>query len=290
MKKLQSTDSKIIQALVLYKAGKQVKDICKELHLDSQILNKFAREAGIKRDHAEAVRKGTSYATIKDDALDILTSDALYWIGFLYADGHIEKTPRTRISITLSEKDKDHLKKFNQFIASGTLDIRDVTGKSRKKNPAPGQKNFDYKYFRIAFSSRKIYDRLTELGFTSNKTLALVPIEILKWSRDFWRGVVDGDGWVYESNTKRSDDKYKYPVIGVSGTEDTNKEFLNFVKLNNINHHSNYRKDKKANVWTIDIQGSIAKAILNLLYKDSTIYLDRKYQKYLELCNQEQLT
>ena len=108
MKKLESTDLKVIQALVLYKTGKKVKDICKDLHLDSQILNRNSKELGIKREHGESVRAGKSDSVVRHDAIDILTSEALYWIGFLYADGHIEKD-RPRIRLVLSNIDRTHL-------------------------------------------------------------------------------------------------------------------------------------------------------------------------------------
>src|ERR1700760_688444 len=96
---IKITDERITQAIVLYKSGKAVKPICKELHLDDSVLRKFLDELCIRRTRGEAIRGCKSVGKVNDGALDILTPDALYWIGFLYADGHIPKD-RPRNSLT----------------------------------------------------------------------------------------------------------------------------------------------------------------------------------------------
>jgi hypothetical protein len=98
-------------------------------------------------------------------------------------------------------------------------------------------------------------------------------------SRDFWRGVVDGDGWLCETK-----DKYKYQVIGLSSTESTLLIFLKYIKLNNIVTETKPNKDKRHDVWGIDVRADPAKKIINLLYKNSSVYLDRKYKIYQSWC------
>ncbi len=49
------------------------------------------------------------------------TNEAYYWMGFLLADGSF-KNNKTRIVLNLGSKDKDHLKKFAEFISyTGSL-------------------------------------------------------------------------------------------------------------------------------------------------------------------------
>lgn len=280
---IQITNPRIQNAIVLYKSGKTLNSICKELHLDGTTLRRFLIQEGILRSRGEAIRNGKTEGRVKDDAFDVLTSECLYWIGFLYADGHIEKD-RPKISLTLSEKDKHHLEKFNQFISNGTLAINDVTQDS-PKNYARGQVNFEGKYWRITFSSKQIYNRLKEFGFTHLKTYSIVPKEYLAYSRDFWRGCIDGDGWVCTTGDKRANGKYDYAEIGLSGTQETCLYFLHYIENINIKTDAQPRKRKDANVYQIDIHNVPAKKVLDLLYKDATIYLDRKYQKYLEIIN-----
>lgn len=279
MKKIESTDPRIQKAIVLYKSGKTIKSICSELHLDGSVVRRFLIDDGPLRTRAEAIRNGKSNAKIHDNILDKLTPDSLYWIGFLYADGHIEKEPRKRITLTISNKDETHLKKYCKFFGEG-LQIRDVTDSNAK---APGQINFDGKYLRVGFSSKGIYDRLLNLGFTNNKTLNLIPDNELKNSRDFWRGVIDGDGHVCTTGATKANGKYDYACVGLSGTEDTLIGFLKFVKDNEIETEVSPYKDKRRNVWKLDIHNTRALKILDLLYKDSITYLERKYQKYQEI-------
>lgn len=282
MKKLESTDPRIQQALVLYKSGTGIRALCDQFHIDGSVLRRFITEAGLLRTKSEAVRSAKSNAKINDRVLEILTPEALYWIGFLYADGHIEKEPRARISLTLAEIDRGHLEKYGKFFGEG-LEIRDVTNKNSK---APGQINFDGKHLRVAFSSKSIYSKLMQLGLTHKKTLNLIPIESLKNSKDFWRGVVDGDGWICQTGDMRAEGKYNYACIGLSGTQDTLIGFLDFIKRSGITTDAHPRKDSRSNVWKTDIHGTGAKAIMTLLYKDATVYLDRKYEKYQELMNE----
>lgn len=274
----------ISEAIKMYQSGIAIRPICKQLHVDGTTLRNLLIQEGLLRTRAEAVRGGKSDAVIKDNILDLLTPEVLYWIGFIYADGNMEKPPRCRISVTLAEKDKSHVEKFANFFGTD-IPIKEVTEKDKRNHPAPGQKNFDYKYFRASFSSQKIYNKLLEFGLTHRKTYNLIPHEVLKNSRDFFRGVVDGDGWACFSNEKRYGGKYDTGEIGLSGTKDTLISFLEFVKLSGIVTATTPYKDKRANVWKMSIHSKPAQLILNLLYKGSTVYLNRKYEKYLQIVN-----
>jgi hypothetical protein len=242
---------------------------------------------GILRTKGEAQRLCMGIKYVKSDAFDILTPESLYWIGFLYADGSIEKKAPT-VGVALAEVDKGHLEKFNQFLG-GQLNITDCTPKKENRG-LKGQITFGGKMFRVKVADTQLYNRLKDLGFTSNKTYSITPHDLLKYSRDFWRGVVDGDGWVGLSHSKgANNDKpdakvYYYPKVGLSGNNSTIDEFLNFIKISGITCASNTKKAPRENeLYSMDSTGKPAMQIMNLLYKDATVYLDRKYQKYLEL-------
>lgn len=51
------------------------------------------------------------------------TNEAFYWIGFILADGHIEKSKR--LTINLSTKDLEHLKKLALFLNTKTWSIKE---------------------------------------------------------------------------------------------------------------------------------------------------------------------
>lgn len=253
MKRLDKNDERVQQAIVLYKSGKAIRPICSELKMDGEALRRVLKDLGILRTREKSAQIAKSGKSVNDDAFDILTPETCYWIGFIYADGHIEKS-RPRITVTLTEEDLPHLRKLANFVG---CDIRQITGG----------------YYRIAFSSQKIYDRFLQLGFTNRKTWDITPHESLKYSRDFWRGVVDGDGWIYNK---------KQIALGLCGHENTIKEFLSFLNINGVDTKSNpYKVKKRDFLWSCDLHSKKAISAANLLYKDATVYLDRKYQTYL---------
>lgn len=267
-KKLQITDFRVKRAIVLYKSGKAIKPICKQLHMDGQTLRKLLIVGGILRTRGEAVRGGKSNAVVNDAVLDIFTSEALYWIGFLYADGHIEKD-RPRVALTLSEVDKHHLRKFGEFFGENLV-IRKAEGRVMKNNGYVSNPTF-----RVAFSSKKIYQKLVDMGFTHRKTYEIIPNDVLINSRDFWRGVVDGDGWVING---------KVIGVGLSGSELTIKEFLYFIRKSGIETATSPLKSTRSDhLWSCELHSHKAVSVLKLLYENATVHLDRKYQKYLEI-------
>lgn len=269
-KKPHITDFRSRRAIVLYKSGKTTKFICQTLKMDYATLKGFLVECNLSRTRNEAVRSGKSKAIINDNALDILTPEALYWIGFIYADGHLARN-RPRIVLGLSEIDKNHVEKFLNFFGAGIKSFE-----SEKE----GVMRMGYKCnasWRGQFSSQRIYDRFKELGIMPGKTYDLTPHELLMNSRDFWRGVVDGDGSVSNGNTID---------ISLSGHENTIKGFLDFINRSGIiTFNSGYKSKKSDHLWSCSLHSNIAKDILYLLYENATVYLDRKYEKYIEIKN-----
>lgn len=268
----------------LYLSGKAIMTIAKEMDTDKGTLRREIMGMGILRTKGEAQRICMGISYVKSDAFNILTSEAMYWIGMLYADGFIEsKTPV--LGLALSETDKNHLQKFCQFLG-GEVKITEITPKKEKWS-LKGQKENSSKMFRVKVADRQLYDRLKQLGFTANKTYDIVPHELLRNSRDFWRGCVDGDGWVCKHTVNIEKNSYLYCKIGLCGNETTVREFLRFIKLNGIECSSSVKKAKRENsLYSMDSTAGPAKQILNLLYKDSTVYLQRKYNKYLEMISE----
>lgn len=278
------TDLRVQRALVLYKTGKGIKAIRDELHLDENVIKRFLKEEGLLLTASESVRRAKSTALIKDDALDVLTPEALYWIGFIYADGHLAKD-RPRIVVGLAEVDKTHVQKFVDFFGVGIKIFQsDVAGKD-----CLGYKSSAS--WRGQFSSRRIYDRLISLGIEPGKTykLTIIP-DVLKYSRDFWRGVIDGDGSIYINNhkiqnVKGEDVHYPKLCLGLCGNETTINSFLEYVISLGIQVNATIKKSKKSKILyeTSLSANELTTNTLEILYKNAPVYLDRKYQKYLEV-------
>jgi len=106
-----------------------------------------------------------------------------YWIGLLATDGCVQK--KESIVIALSEKDKELLELFQEFLGGNVNITKD-------------SKNI----LRIAFRNKEILNYLIDIGIKPQKSLNLnlqTPL-----SFDMLRGIIDGDGSVHKSNNSIS--------------------------------------------------------------------------------------
>ena len=112
---------------------------------------------------------------------EIDTPEKAYWIGFITADGNISNNT---ITIKLNQQDAAHLSKFLQHIESSSS----ITFSTN---------NIGTNYAQIKIHSVCLSTALAKNGVGSNKTWTALP-----WSGPnelmchYWRGVVDGDGWI----------------------------------------------------------------------------------------------
>lgn len=252
---------KLDQVVILYNQGKSQNSIEKELGLTRKTIRTLLKSKDLKyRDKSE--QKFLDYGTELDEScFDTLTPEALYWIGLLHADGHIEKEEYS-IDLTLDNKDYQHLENFKKFLKS-----------NRKITPDKGECS------RVRINSRKIWDRLMELGFIHNKSYTAKPHPLLKGSRDFWRGEVDGDGGVYN---------YKYEQVTLCGTLETIFDFIIFCsKEANINDkYPSLNGEKK--LYQVHYYGEDCRKVLDLLYKGSEVHLNRKFEEYQQIITKNQ--
>ena len=208
-----------------------------------------------------------------DNIFDIInTEEKAYWLGFIFADGYINSSPLDKnksndyaFELTLGIKDLKHLEKFKKFIS---FDKKISLSDNRCK---------------IKISSKHLWKTLNSYGCTPRKSLTLrFPNENIFKNKDlirhFIRGYFDGDGCItYQDNL------HKYPELILLGT----KDFLtNISEYFNISNSHIYNTNKKLNnTYSLNIyKKSDIIRISNFLYNNSTIYLTRKYTKYLEIC------
>lgn len=199
------------------------------------------------------------------------TEQKAYWLGFLYADGFI--TAQHKIGIALCAKDILHIKKFRKDIeASHSIHVYEGHGYEGTKA-----------YARIIISSKKIVSDLKKLGCVEHKSLVLkfpnVKQVPQKYQLAFIRGYFDGDGSI------TSGGRYHPLRLKICGTW----EFLEGVRavLNTVISPDQIvaklekrKKDNKDNyMLTIGSTKRVLK-ILDALYADAIIFLDRKYCLY----------
>lgn len=204
------------------------------------------------------IKKNTKNILSQFTVID--TEEKAYWLGFLCADGSVS-TNEDKIELGLAEKDLDYLEKFKKFMNLPNKICYRASTKS----------------YRFSFRSQNLKADLIKLGCVPQKSLILqfpsfeqVPKHLI---RHFMRGYFDGDGWF--SNT------FKAFEVGILGTQDFVENYINLLGLNKINKIHN----TKTNTITKKYVSSAVEDVtiwLDFIYKDAKVYLNRKYEKYLD--------
>jgi len=198
------------------------------------------------------------------------TEAKAYWLGFLYADGYISKSPSNLMGVSLAEKDYAHLCKLQADLNATNPIIMYEPSSGYGKDP----------YVRFTVISDKMVKDLERHGITSNKTNVLqppttVPEDLI---HHFIRGYFDGDGgWSKTGKTIG----YKFTLTGT-------EEMVLWVaeKLDIIPRLYQRWPDRGVNNYTLEAQAKsdLAK-IIPYLYKDLTAsnFLARKFDLAMKI-------
>jgi hypothetical protein len=222
--------------------------------------------------------------TLDESYFEIIDKEEkAYFLGLLYADGCNYKNKF--FTISLAEKDKSILEKFNKELGSNRP-IKII--KMSLKN-----KNWQNQY-RLDVYNQKMTNDLFKLGLVPNKSSLLkfpskkqVPKHLL---RHFIRGYFDGDGYIGYRKTKQYKGTRNLTQVNMSIM--SNLSFSESLKKNifkelGIKVYLIQRYKEKLNVSRgIYLTGCKRNMIFfEWIYNDSTIFFDRKYDKYTEIKN-----
>ena len=255
-----------------YKNGETLNSIAQTYSVDLTAIDYILRKHKVpKRSNKANSRK---YTYDKEFFKNIDTEEKAYWLGFVYADGYIRANnngTNKMFGIALSIDDKEHLEKLKENL-NATYPINDYT-------PNPNSYS-NKKYSRFQIFGEEIYDSLLSHGVFPNKTFILEAPDIDSGlQRHFIRGYIDGDGCI--TNSK---DAFAVKIVGTEKLLDYIKDFIESNSVAKI--HKYYRRRKDSKVSTLELGGNIqVRKFLDLIYQDARIYLERKYEKYIELIN-----
>lgn len=239
-------DKRIIE---LFKAGKSIREISSELGIaDRMMISSIIKLSGATVDKRRYSIDETVFEAINSE-------HKAYWLGFLYADGCIRDG--YTVQLRLNDKDSGHIQKFKDFINYN----------------GPSLYDDNYNSCTVSITSKKMYDDLTKLGCFEKKTYRLVfPTEDIVPKQliyHFIRGFFDGDGHIGVDKSKT--ESVIFNVVGtlsmVSGIRDL------LLPNSNIS--------KSGNIYDLRCKGNVKSfKVLNTIYQDATIYLDRKFELY----------
>lgn len=251
--------------------GMSLTKIAKEFHVNRTYLRNYILDKGFE------IHNTHNESDIYSDIFEVIdTEEKAYWLGFLYADGSLHYNDGTKknkyiIEVALKKSDKGHLEKLKVF-----LNARNKISPRKKTNS-----------FRLMITNKKMYYDLIKQGCHPRKSWnmtfpneEIVPDDLLK---HFLRGYVDGDGWVGIEYISRKDGTIR--VCGRMSITCGDEQFiLDLVKRAGWPEMTLHR-DKRSSAKSMEWSSEKCFNILTFLYEDAHIYLDRKYEKYIELKN-----
>ena len=271
---IKSVPENVLEQIIAdYKNGKSMRQIEKDYNVTRQSVANFLERKEIK------TQKGNHHRTYYhnfDFFQNIDTEEKAYWLGFMFADGYIVnydgKYGEDKFGITLSTSDIDTLEKFKKSI-SATNPITDVSSNGRVLS-------------RILLSSQKTVDDLISHGCVKQKSLILqppigVPQELI---HHFIRGFFDGDGSIYYNKSAFERHKtWNAPSYSINIT--STKEMIEWI-IDTVGFGNIYNEKRREKTWYYQQSGNNkVKAFCDFIYKDATIFMERKYKLYQDLLN-----
>jgi hypothetical protein len=246
----------IAEMASLYRSGSTTPQLASRYKIKPQSISYHLKKQGVElRERPEARRKHT----LNEAAFDSLNEEGAYWIGFLMADGCVHKRngASPRISIALARCDIEHLEAFKMFLGAS--------------NPI----HIDGNCACFSVSSNKLSNSIARYGITPRKSLTAKVID-LEQSKDFWRGVIDGDGSLSDIQ-RYSDLKTKHRTqLSLLGSQALMEQFSLFVQS-----IANFKPKtfQLGNIFTVVIRGATAAQVVTALYADCSIALPRKLKR-----------
>lgn len=256
-----------------WKQGISICKLANEYHLSKSIIADRLRQAGysIENEHTKV-----KFNDIIFDSID--TEEKAYWLGFIYADGNINNHKTTKMSYTLiialKSTDYKHLEKFCNFINYSKNNIKIINKKLNEKQ---------YQQCRVEIHSKHLWKQLNNLGVIPNKSLILkFPKESIfsdkSLIKHFIRGYFDGDGCL--SFYKRVYDIIPHcSFVGTKSFIQNSKLHIPYDSVFRIRNYSQ-TKENYHDLYELVFNKENSGLFSDWLYKDATIYLDRKYNRY----------
>lgn len=263
---------------------RSIKRISAKYGINEKTLSRHLKARGV-----EIVKTGPSVNFNYRFFQNIDSEEKAYWLGFMYADGYVmAKTNGVGLGVAL--KDIDHLKKYN-------LALNYPKGLKVSETHQFGSKehaNKDGKTLymvRTIITNKWLKEDLIACGCVPNKSLILTfPSEdIFKESEQytkeqlilhFIRGYFDGDGTLGLYPHSRTNPTLEESLL-IVGT----KDFLEGVQKYLGKGYLMQKPNCNEATYRLGYSTSKAFNAAEKLYKNATVYLDRKYNKYLDFCH-----
>lgn len=239
----------------MYKELKSTSKMSDVMNCSKQTVIRLMDLYSIKRN----IKIGNKKHFFNESYFEVIdTEEKAYWLGFIMADGcvYIGTGNTKRLQINLKYDDVSHLNKFQKAIGSDYSIQR-----KRVSNSSVAI---------LKINSTKMCNDLVSLGVIERKSIICKFPKIDRdLERHFIRGYFDGDGHVALNICDRV--RKEFSIVG--GDE----MITSIGKKLNINKYS--KKNSKVKIIAATSKKDLI-YIHEYLYKDSTIYMNRKKKTY----------
>lgn len=221
---------------------------------------------------------------INENFFDIIdTEEKSYWLGFIWGDGYTQYRDKRgyTFKLELAKIDEEHLEKFKKSLKCDKKILRYYTKSSFGTFLSSRFSLYKRHFVQVLRDKYGIISRRSDFS----KIIENIPFHLHK---HLLRGLLDADGSItYRVIKHKKCNRLEWSIdlIGSDSVLDWYNDLL--IKNNltkSIYKRSVRHEGKDEGMSTIRITGNIiAENILDFIYENSNIYLDRKYRKYLKL-------
>lgn len=256
------------QIIDLYYSEKKLnfKEMAQILNVSERAFSRVLKENNIN------TRLKGKYTIKNENYFNIIDSEfKAYILGFIYADGYVGE--HNNFTLALSDKVDDNLCLLTR--------LKDEIGISK---PVRHVIQGNYGSYCLNFSSRQIVSDLNKLGVFPKKSLMMENLPNIdeKYMSHFIRGLFDGDGSIYTYFDKY-DNRMRtgFEILGTYMFLDKIQDIL--VEKCNIKK-TNLHQSHPELLYRISYKG--IKSLISIreyLYKDATVYIHYKYNKFYNI-------
>lgn len=209
----------------------------------------------LKKMNAKIRPRGKKF-TIDSIKEKLNTPEFEYFIGILATDGSI---CNNIIALEFSEENKEILEHWNHFLG-GSMNINIHTNSRR------------IDYYKITFQDKEFSKLLEQYGITSRKSYTL-ELSYINWN--ILLGIFDGGGSLSIDTRHGISGKFRI----ASGSEKFLKQIQNYLLSYSIKSTIYKDSHSKCMSLTVGMLEDII-TIYNNIYKNSSYFLKRKYDKF----------
>lgn len=208
--------------------------------------------------------KSDNYIKNWENPFESMTSEAKYWIGYIFADGHIVYNDR-QYSISLFSKNEEVIMKFKVFIGEKAKFYKRPTG-----------------ICQVIYNSKPVTKWFVDtFNIPQKKALILNPTINIDW--DILHGYFDGDGCIRMTLHKGRWNRYEAKLT--TGSKIWAERLKDFLESEGI---SSYIREK-GKAYDVNITGKVnVKALYEKMYASNTSKLEYKYNQFVALFGNKQ--